>query len=106
MPQNGGKVASTSPKTLREWMFENDMTHRQLAKMLKTSYQNVQRWMGATTPSVEMMIEISKITDGEVTLEAFTLDAKWAGDKRLVDAGLLDPAVMRFWEPKSTDDTS
>lgn len=87
-------------KTLREWMVENAVTHRDMAKRLGTSQQNVTRWMGSVNPTLEVIKVIKEITKGEVDYESFHMNAKYEGDKRLVAAGLAKPSLLDRWVSK------
>jgi hypothetical protein len=85
-------------KTLREWMVEKKISQRQMAKLMDTKQQNINRWLGAATPELTVMRQIKTLTRNEVDYEAFLPWEKYAGDKRLVDAGLVPPQTLNRWE--------
>jgi transcriptional regulator with XRE-family HTH domain len=87
-------------KTLREWLIDNNVTHRDMAKRLGTSQQNVTRWTGPVTPSFEMIALIERETQHEVTFESFLLNEKFEGDRRLVDAGKAPSVLLDRWVAK------
>jgi transcriptional regulator with XRE-family HTH domain len=85
-------------KTLREWMVEKDISQRQLARLLNTRQQNVNRWVAVATPELAVIHQIKHLTRGEVDYEGFLLWHKVEGDRRLVQAGKISPEVMDRWE--------
>lgn len=87
-------------KTLREWMVENGITHRDMAKRLGTSQQNVTRWMGPVNPTLEMIALIEKETQLQVSFESFLMNEKFEGDKRLVEAGKAPASLLDRWVAK------
>ena len=87
-------------KTLREWMVEKGVSHRDMADRLGTSQQNVTRWMGAVSPTLEVIKLIKEISNGEVDYESFLLNEKHAGDKRLVKAGKAPASLLDRWVSK------
>lgn len=85
--------------TLREWMLSEGLFQPDLARELNTSQPLISRWMrDAIVPSIDMLLKIEDMTGGKVVLRSFTVEAKEAGDRRLVKAGLLPPEALHSWE--------